>query len=101
LIEAIDLDLDYMTVCRLIETSAAPDDVVDDLLRMLIVFLRGEEPEKNERFVETAYRIGLQLQHQRQQNLNDRTVAAMGPARDNPPIQRRRPTLNEPPIGVS
>lgn len=49
---------DYLTVRRLIETSAAPDDVVDDLLRMLIVFLRGEAPDKIERFVETAYRIG-------------------------------------------
>lgn len=49
---------DYETARRLIATSASPDLVVDDLLRMLVVFLRGEDVGKIDRFVEVALRAG-------------------------------------------
>lgn len=51
-------DGDYVTARQLIATSADSDRVVDDLLRMLIVFLRAEESDKIDRFVEVAYRAG-------------------------------------------
>lgn len=49
---------DYETARRLIATSASPDLVVDDLLRMLVVFLRGEDVGKIDRSVEVALRAG-------------------------------------------
>lgn len=49
---------DHATARRLIATSADPDLVVDDLLRMLVIFLRGEDVGKIDRFVEVAHRAG-------------------------------------------
>lgn len=49
---------DHLAGMRLVETSAHPSTVVHDLLRMLTVFLRGEEPEKLDRFLEASFRAG-------------------------------------------
>ncbi|MDO4611183.1 hypothetical protein [Corynebacterium sp.] len=43
---------------RLLETSGERDAVTWGLLRMLSVFLRGEEPEKVDAFVDAAFRMG-------------------------------------------
>lgn len=49
---------DHEMARRLIATSANPDLVVDDLLRMLVIFLRGEDVGKIDHFVEVAHRAG-------------------------------------------
>jgi len=49
---------DYLTAQRLLETAADPAGTVQDLIRMLTVFFRGEEDQKIENFIEAAYRAG-------------------------------------------
>lgn len=49
---------DYATARRLLQTSGEPEVVLDNFMRMIVVFLRGEEPEKMDRFVSAAYRNG-------------------------------------------
>ncbi|GFZ98965.1 pyridoxamine 5'-phosphate oxidase family protein [Nesterenkonia alkaliphila] len=49
---------DHQAAMRLLETSADPAAAVHGLLRMLVVFLRGEESDKLERFVDASLRAG-------------------------------------------
>ncbi|MGO2747119.1 pyridoxamine 5'-phosphate oxidase family protein [Microbacterium sp.] len=49
---------DHQAAMRLLETSADPATVVHGLFRMLVVFLRGEDADKLERFVDASLRAG-------------------------------------------
>ncbi|OKL52971.1 hypothetical protein BSZ39_12010 [Bowdeniella nasicola] len=49
---------DHLAAMRLLETSADPVGVVHGLLRMLVVFLRGEDADKLERFLDASLRAG-------------------------------------------
>lgn len=49
---------DHLAAMRLLETSADPAAVVHGLLRMLVVFLRGEDADKLERFLDASLRAG-------------------------------------------
>jgi len=44
---------------QLLETAAQPETVTRCLLRMLGVYLRGEDPEKLDRFIAAAHRAGV------------------------------------------
>lgn len=49
---------DHRAGMQLLETSADPTGVVHSLLRMLTVFLRGEETAKLDHFMDVSYRAG-------------------------------------------
>lgn len=49
---------DQLAAMRLLETSADPAAVVHGLLRMLVVFLRGEDADKLERFLDASLHAG-------------------------------------------
>ncbi|WP_136088860.1 pyridoxamine 5'-phosphate oxidase family protein [Auritidibacter ignavus] len=48
----------HQAAMRLLETSADPATTVHGLLRMLVVFLRDEDPDKMERFLDASLRAG-------------------------------------------
>lgn len=43
---------------RLMRSASDPEAVTLSLLRMLTVYLRGEEPEKLDRFIDASHRAG-------------------------------------------
>lgn len=49
---------EHLSAMRLLETSTDPAKVVHGLLRMLAVFLRGEEPQKLDRFLDASFNTG-------------------------------------------
>jgi hypothetical protein len=51
-------DADHDAAARLLRTSSDPETVMLNLLRMLGVYLRGEAPEKIDRFIAASHRAG-------------------------------------------
>ena len=49
---------DYLASARLVRSSANPEDVTLNLMRLLAVYLRDESPEKLDRFIATSHRVG-------------------------------------------
>lgn len=49
---------DQRTACRLLESTTDYESVTMNLLSMLGVYLRGEEPEKLDRFIAAAHQAG-------------------------------------------
>ncbi|OAV62948.1 hypothetical protein A6F49_03880 [Enteractinococcus helveticum] len=49
---------DHQRAMKLLVTSADPPAVMQNLLRLLVVFLRGEDSRKLERFLDASFRAG-------------------------------------------
>ena len=49
---------DHLGGMRLLDTSADPKRVVHGLVRMLAIFLRGQDPRKIDQFLDASYRAG-------------------------------------------
>ncbi|MFP5020774.1 hypothetical protein [Pseudonocardia phyllosphaerae] len=49
---------DHPAARRLLHSSSDPDAVTECLLRMLAVFLRAEDGEKLDHFVDVAFKVG-------------------------------------------
>ena len=49
---------DYLASARLVRSSANPEDVTLNLMRLLAVYLHDESPEKLDRFIATSHRVG-------------------------------------------
>ncbi|SJM71556.1 hypothetical protein [Gulosibacter sp. 10] len=49
---------EHEAAAQLLRTTSDPEAVALSLLRMLGVYLRGEEPEKLDRFIDASHRAG-------------------------------------------
>ncbi|AKV59161.1 MULTISPECIES: hypothetical protein [Corynebacterium] len=62
-LEAITLfetarDGDHVASARLVHSSADPEKVTLNLMRLLAVYLRDESAQKLDRFIATSHRVG-------------------------------------------